>query len=62
MEDINQLEHKQKALENDETSLDNVWYIFIYLMSFRKCELQQLDVIKNFKMFLQELALKLGKL
>ena len=32
-EDINKLEKKQKVLENDEDTLDKVWYIFIYLMS-----------------------------
>ena len=61
-EDINELENKQKVLENDETTLDKVWYICIYLMSLRKCELQKWDVIIFFKMFLQEVALKLGKL
>ena len=44
-EDINELENKQKVLENDETTLDKVWYICIYLMSLRKCELQKWEVI-----------------
>ena len=61
-ENINELENKQKILENNETTLDKVWYIYINLMSLRKCELQKWDVIIFSKMFLQELALKLGKL
>ena len=46
--DINELEKKQKVLENDEDTLDKVWYIFIYLMSEGdswESELQKRNVI-----------------
>ena len=50
-EDINELEKKKKVLENDEHTLDKVWYIFIYLMSEGEgweCELQKWNFIKYF--------------
>ena len=44
-EDIIKLQNRQKVLENDENTLDKVWYIFIYLISLKELELQKCDVI-----------------